>query len=293
MDGIISKGEKGDIVIPIGIVSDGLEGLPLLRCLAERMPGRRIFFHGDTLRAPVGIRSRDAVIMSAEQGGRLLRKKGAGIILLSDALAAASPHLESMAGMPPVFTAVQAAAEMAAEKSRRGLVAVLGAPALVDSGLYQTALRALRPAIRVSHVSMPLAEPLVREGRLNRPETRVIIKKYLHRLKLRQTDLLICAHGWAVPLLPLIREKIGKRALVLDAAGILADRICRDLCSGETAVDGGAEWNPPAADTGTSPRIRCEVTDIGPLDAETARRLFGRPLRLRGTAPINERKTGK
>ena len=64
----------------------------------------------------------------------------------------------------------------------------------------------------------PLLVPLVEEGWLNKPETRMIVKDYLRPLKVRQIDTLIlgCTH---YPLLTdLIQSKIGRRVRVVDSS---------------------------------------------------------------------------
>jgi glutamate racemase len=60
--------------------------------------------------------------------------------------------------------------------------------------------------------------PLVEEGWLNKPETGMIVKKYLRPLKTRQIDTLIlgCTH---YPLLAgLIQTKIGRRVRLIDSS---------------------------------------------------------------------------
>jgi glutamate racemase len=69
----------------------------------------------------------------------------------------------------------------------------------------------------------------VEEGWLNKGETRRIVKKYLHPLKVKQIDTLIlgCTH---YPLLKeTIQVKIGKRVKVIDSSEATAFAVKRFL----------------------------------------------------------------
>jgi len=83
----------------------------------------------------------------------------------------------------------------------------------------------MKPEAKVYSVACPLLVPLVEEGWLKKPETVMIIKKYLHPLKVRQIDTLIlgCTH---YPLLiDKIQRKIGKRVTVIDSSIALAENV--------------------------------------------------------------------
>jgi glutamate racemase len=81
-----------------------------------------------------------------------------------------------------------------------------------------------------------LLVPLVEEGWLDKPETKMIVKKYLHPLKVRQVDSLIlgCTH---YPLLKsIIQEKIGKKVKIIDSSVAVAEKI-KAFFSGYPEID--------------------------------------------------------
>ena len=83
----------------------------------------------------------------------------------------------------------------------------------------------MKPEAKVFSVACPLLVPLVEEGWMKKPETAMIIKKYLHPLKVKQIDTLIlgCTH---YPLLiDKIQRKIGKRVTVIDSSIALAENV--------------------------------------------------------------------
>jgi len=125
----------------------------------------------------------------------------------------------------PIFEVISPASAKAIESSRNLIVGIIGTRATVKSGIYEEKIKAMKPKAKVYSVACPLLVPLVEEGWLKKPETVMIIKKYLHPLKTRQIDTLIlgCTH---YPLLiDKIQRKIGKRVTVIDSSIALAESV--------------------------------------------------------------------
>ena len=83
----------------------------------------------------------------------------------------------------------------------------------------------LNSKINVYSASCPLLVPLVEEAWLTKPETTMIVKKYLHPLKVRQIDTLIlgCTH---YPILKkIIHRKIGKKVDIIDSSLAVANQV--------------------------------------------------------------------
>ena len=81
------------------------------------------------------------------------------------------------------------------------------------------------PSAKIWSNPAPLLVPLVEEGWIKKPETNMIVKKYLHPLKTRMIDTLIlgCTH---YPVLKkTISRKAGKRVKVIDSALAVALRV--------------------------------------------------------------------
>jgi glutamate racemase len=122
----------------------------------------------------------------------------------------------------PIFEVISPAVKEAAAFTKGKAVGIIGTRATINSNVYQEKIKATRSDVKVYSVACPLLVPLVEEGWLKSPETRKIVKKYLHPLKVRQVDMLIlgCTH---YPLLKeIIQTKIGKRVKVVDSSEALA-----------------------------------------------------------------------
>ncbi|MBU1711988.1 MAG: glutamate racemase [Proteobacteria bacterium] len=210
----------------IGIFDSGIGGLTVVKAITERIPGYDIIYFGDTARTPYGNKSPETVIEYAVQDTTFLLNNGAKIIVMAcnTASSVAFDIIEKRFDAP-VFEVITPAAELALESSRKMAIGVIGTRATVKSGIYEKKIKALNPGARIYSVACPLLVPLVEEGWIDRPETAMIVKKYLHPLKVRQIDTLIlgCTH---YPLLKhVIQRKIGKRINIIDSSTGVAGKV--------------------------------------------------------------------
>jgi glutamate racemase len=116
-------------------------------------------------------------------------------------------------------------AEAAVAATRYGRIGVIGTRATIESKVYEQELNKLRSNLRIFGQPCPLLVPLVEEGWGGKPETNMILKKYLRPLKTNKIDTLLlgCTHY------PFLRGDImrimGKNCQVLDAPGIVAEKL--------------------------------------------------------------------
>ncbi|HSQ85625.1 MAG TPA: glutamate racemase [Desulfobacterales bacterium] len=210
----------------IGVFDSGIGGLTVVRSLMERLADYDIIYFGDTARTPYGTKSADTVINYSLENIEFLLEKGAKIIVMAcnTASSVASPRVSETFDIP-VFEVVTPATEQAVYSSEKLAIGVIGTRATIRSGIYEKKIKAMKPAARVYSVACPLLVPLVEEGWLKKPETTMIIKKYLHPLKVRQIDSLIlgCTH---YPLLKdKIQRKIGKKVTIIDSSIAVAEKV--------------------------------------------------------------------
>jgi glutamate racemase len=221
----------------IGIFDSGIGGLTVVRSLMQQLAGYDIIYFGDTARTPYGTKSPETVIGYALENTDFLLSAGAKIIVMAcntaSSVAAARVSAEFDA---PIFEVITPAVEMSLKASRKLRIGVIGTRGTVKSGIYEKKIKAIYPDAKVYSAACPLLVPLVEEGWLKKPETKMIIKKYLHPLKVRQIDTLIlgCTH---YPLLKdEIKRKIGKRVTVIDSSVAIAAAV-KDFLAERAEVD--------------------------------------------------------
>jgi glutamate racemase len=210
----------------IGIFDSGIGGLTVVKSVMERIPGYDIIYFGDTARTPYGTKSADTVIKYSVENIDFLLQYGAKIVVMAcnTASSVAAKRVAETFDVP-IFEVVTPATEQAVKRSVKSVVGVIGTRATVKSGMYEKKIKNIKPDAKVYSVACPLLVPLVEEGWMKKPETKMIIKKYLLPLKVRQIDTLIlgCTH---YPLLKdIIQRKIGKKVGVIDSSIAVAEKV--------------------------------------------------------------------
>ena len=210
----------------IGIFDSGIGGLTVARALMTHLPDYDIAYFGDTARTPYGTKSPETVTQYAIEDAQILVDKGAKLLVVgcNTASSVATDRLRKDFDIP-IFEVISPAIDAVLNHPKSRRVGIIGTRATVSSGVYQGKLKAARPELQVFAAPCPLLVPLVEEGWLNKAETRRIIKKYLHPLKVKQIDTLIlgCTH---YPLVKdIIQVKIGKRVKVIDSSEATAGAV--------------------------------------------------------------------
>ena len=105
------------------------------------------------------------------------------------------------------------------------MIGVIGTRTTIESGIYEEKIKQMSPEAKVYSMACPLLVPLVEEGWIKKPETTMIIKKYLHPLKVKQVDTLILGSTHYVRIKKIIQVKIGKRVNIVDTSEPVAAKV--------------------------------------------------------------------
>ena len=255
----------------IGVFDSGIGGLTVVRALRDRLPGYDMVYFGDTARTPYGTKSPETVIDYANEIIDFLITQEAQLIVMAcnTASSVANDMVASRVSLP-IFEVVSPAVKQAVERERQPIIGVIGTRATIASGVYERKIKSLCPEAKVHSKACPLLVPLVEEGWLHRPETVMIVKKYLHPLKIRQINTLIlgCTH---YPVLnKIIRRKIGKRVHIIDSSLAVAAEVAAFI------------GRHPEMDAGIAKRNRFElfVSDITSQFRKTAQMLLKQHIQL-------------
>ncbi|MEI7511537.1 MAG: glutamate racemase [Candidatus Peregrinibacteria bacterium] len=216
----------------IGVFDSGFGGLSTVRELIKLFPQHDMLYLGDSARAPYGNRSKETVTKYTQEGVEFLFSQGAKIVLIACNTAStdALRFLQQKYGdEKKVLGALIPAVEEALEKTRYGNIGVVGTRGTILAGnfekeihnraplLYHPTEKKALPVPQVFSVACPLLVPLIEEGWIKKPETRMILKKYLLKLKSCHIDTLIlgCTH---YPLLEKeFVKKMGKNCVIVNS----------------------------------------------------------------------------
>ena len=203
----------------IGIFDSGVGGMTVARAIEQFCPGFPLVYLGDIARSPYCSKSPAMITEYSHRNTDFLLRQGAKLIVIAcnSAASTASTSLQSHYSQS-IIDVITPAVAKAASVSQNGRIGVIGTRATINSGLYEHRIQATRPECRVYSEACPLLVPLVEEGWLDRRETKMIVKKYLHPLRDKQIDTLIlgCTH---YPLLKkTIAPRIGRRVRIIDSS---------------------------------------------------------------------------
>lgn len=215
---------------PIGIFDSGIGGLTVAHEIMRQLPDESVVYFGDTARVPYGPKSPDTVRRYSSEIGAFLRDQDvkALVIACNTATAHALPLLREELPIP-VLGVVEPGARAAVRRSAGGHIGVIGTAGTIRSGAYERAIRALEPNARITGCACPMLVPLVEEGWLNHPVTRLVAIEYLTPLIARDITTLVlgCTH---YPLLkPLLCKILGSDVALIDSAAETATELGRVL----------------------------------------------------------------
>jgi glutamate racemase len=214
-----------DIRSPIGVFDSGVGGLTVVRALMERLPFENIIYFGDTARVPYGVKSVETICRFASEITEFLLKNGVKILIVAcNTMAAVAIDVISKLASVPVLNVIEAGASAAVCTTSNKFIGVIGTPATINSNAYARAIHGLDPAVRIYSQACALFVPLVEEGWLDHPVTRLAAEEYLKPVTCREIDTLVlgCTH---YPLLkPLLQEVVGDGISLVDSAEAMAEK---------------------------------------------------------------------
>lgn len=215
-----------DASCPIGIFDSGVGGLTVARAVMDRLPNENIVYFGDTARVPYGVKSPDTVARYAAEITKFLLSRNVKLLIVAcnTMAAVALPAITALSPVP-VIEVIDAGARSALAVTTTKRIGIIATPSTVASRAYEQALAAIGgPEVHTVARACPLFVPLVEEGWLDHPATRLVAVEYLAPLLAERLDTLIlgCTH---YPLLaPLLAEVAGPAVRLQDSATAVAAR---------------------------------------------------------------------
>ena len=220
----------------IGVFDSGFGGLTVLKEFLRVLSDYDYIYLGDNARAPYGNKSDEVIYNYAREAVDFLFKQGCELVIIACHTASAKALRKIQQEYLPVnypdkrvLGAVVPLVEEAVKLSRYHRLGVVGTAATISSGVYKKELEKLRSDLEIYEQACPLLVPLVEEGWTDKPETKMVLKKYLRPLKEKQIDTLIlgCTH---YPLLIKDLARImGKNVKVINPAEATAKKLAEYL----------------------------------------------------------------
>ena len=185
---------------PIGLFDSGVGGLSAVRVLRLEAPQESFVYFGDTARVPYGDRTPEDIKVLSLQDARFLRSRDVKALVIACNTITANAMDELAADNPdiPVIGVIEPAAAEAARVSPSGKIGIIATNATVNSGVYETAIHALRPDAVVTAQGCPKLVPLIETGHTQPTDELLmpVLQEYLAPLQAAGVDTVIlgCTH---------------------------------------------------------------------------------------------------
>lgn len=216
----------------IGVFDSGFGGLTVLKEFLLVLPAYDYIYLGDNARAPYGDKSDEFLYDYTARAVDFLFKRGCELVIIACHTASAralrkiqQEYLPAFYPKRSVLGVVAPLAEEAVKLSRSHKLGVIGTKATVSSGVYKKELEKLRNDLVIFQEACPLLVPLTEEGWTDRTETKMILKKYLRPLKIKQIDTLILGCTHYSLMLKDIKRIMGGRVKVVNPAIVVAEKL--------------------------------------------------------------------
>lgn len=182
----------------IGVFDSGYGGLTILKEIVRAMPQYDYLYLGDNARCPYGNRSKETIIQFTDEAMANLFEQGCGLIIIACFVASsfALREMQKKYHNRKILGVLIPVAEEAVTLTKKNRIGIAATRGTVNSKSLEMELQKLKPGVTVLPQACPLLVPLIEEGWYEKPEAKMILKKYLRPLKLQNPDTLIlgCTH---------------------------------------------------------------------------------------------------
>lgn len=183
---------------PIGVFDSGVGGLMFVKEIKRLLPNESIIYFGDTKNLPYGDKSNEDITKFSVSITQFLKNNNCKAILIAcnSATASALKEIKKIAGKDIIVIDVISPVAEKISFELREKIGVIATKTTVKSGAYKKAIRKRNKHINVIELATPLLVPVIEEGFINTPISKVVLETYLYNKKLEGIDSLIlgCTH---------------------------------------------------------------------------------------------------
>lgn len=211
---------------PVGVFDSGVGGISVLAALRRELPGEDYLYYGDTLNAPYGTRSSEAVCGLAERVFLHLRQRGckAVVIACNTATAAAAAFLrEKYTGYP--ILGMEPALKPAALHRESGSILVLATPTTLRLGKFRLLME------QYGEAAVPVPCPGLMElvERMDKPAQENYLRRLLEPWAEEPLDAVVLGCTHYTFLIPILRALLPPAVKLYDGNAGTARQLRRVL----------------------------------------------------------------
>lgn len=219
----------------IGVFDSGYGGLTVLKEIMRVLPAYDYLYLGDNARYPYGNRSKETIVQFTDEAVRYLFEQGCRLVIIACFTASSFAlremqekylrNLSSEFQDRKILGVLLPVVEKASKISRKGRIGVVATRGTVESKSFEIELKKLKPAVTIIQQACPLLVPFIEEHWHKKPEAKMILKKYLWRLKSQNLDTLILGCTHYPYMLQDFKRIMGKRVNIVNPPEVVAESL--------------------------------------------------------------------
>lgn len=231
----------------VGVMDSGVGGLSVLKHLQSLLPQEHYIYAADSLYAPYGSRSAEAILMRCQSVTTFLLQHNikALVVACNTATVAAIHVLRKQYDLPII--GMEPAVKPAAAATNNGRIGVLATTGTLKSAQFAALLDTYGQHVQVFTQACDGLVECVERGELMADSTFDLLRRYCAPLQQAEVDTIVlgCTH---YPFLkPAIAQIVGQHITLIDTGAAVAKQLARRLTEAgllremrdhETLIDG-------------------------------------------------------
>ncbi|WP_066636950.1 glutamate racemase [Desulfolucanica intricata] len=212
---------------PIGFFDSGVGGLSIMNEVRRLLPKENMIYFADSAYCPYGVKPPNVIRARCINICDFLIEQGVKLIVVAS-------NTTSVAGLDILrqrytvpIVGVEPAIKPAAEKSRSGKIGIMATEVTLSGERFASLVRRFGSGVEVYTQPCPGLVELVEEGKLEGPETKSLLNRYLNPILAQGSDTIVlgCTH---YPFLrSTILELVGPEIMILDTGEAVARQVNR------------------------------------------------------------------
>lgn len=206
---------------PIGLFDSGIGGTSIWKEIHELMPNEDTIYLADSKNAPYGQKSKEEIIQLSIKNTEFLLNQNCKIIVVACNTATTNAIKELRAKYQVPFIGIEPAIKPAALHSKTQTIGILATQGTLNSELFHQTAQQFHETKIIEQIGNGLV-PLIEEGKINSPQIKQLLNKYLQPMIEANIDYLVLGCSHYPYLLPQIKKILPKHIKIIDSGEAVA-----------------------------------------------------------------------
>ncbi len=207
---------------PIGLFDSGIGGTSIWKEVIKLLPNENTIYLADSKNAPYGEKNTEEIIELAKKNTEFLISKGCKLIIVACNTATTNAIDFLRKNYPIPFIGIEPAIKPAALLSKTGAIGILATKGTLTSKLFEKTAKEYTKNITTIEQEGEGLVPLIESGKLNSPEIKKLLHKYLKPMLKFNIDHLVLGCTHYPYLIPQIKEILGSSVNIIDSGQAVA-----------------------------------------------------------------------